>query len=156
MNRCSFPERTPDAYTTQFNSGEFKVGGAGTLLTVAIADTRGVKVKYLFNLVDYWGAVVTSRDNVKTLKDLEGKQIAAARSTTNYKMFEFFAKQQGVDISKFQVVNTAPPGLMSYAIADRAFRTRRSKMNRPPGWSTRAMRANRGRSPRGRRAPGSR
>ncbi len=116
----SFPERTPDAYTTQFNSGEFKVGGAGTLLTVAIADTRGVKVKYLFNLVDYWGAVVTSRDNVKTLKDLEGKQIAAARSTTNYKMFEFFAKQQGVDISKFQVVNTAPPGLMSYAIADRA------------------------------------
>jgi ABC-type nitrate/sulfonate/bicarbonate transport system substrate-binding protein len=35
-------------------------------------------------------------------------------------MFEFFAKQQGADISKFQVVNTAPPGLMSYAIADRA------------------------------------
>jgi ABC-type nitrate/sulfonate/bicarbonate transport system substrate-binding protein len=116
----SFPERTPDAYATQFNSGEFKVGGAGTLLTVAIADTRGVKVKYLFNLFDYWGAVVTSRDNVKTLKDLEGKQIAGARSTTNYKMFEFFAKQQGADISKFQVVNTAPPGLMSYAIADRA------------------------------------
>src|SRR6185503_6760287 len=64
--------------------------------------------------------VVTSRDNVKTLKDLEGKEIAAARSTTNYKMFEFFAKRQGVDISKFKVVNTAPPGLMSYAIADRA------------------------------------
>jgi len=29
-------------------------------------------VKYLFNLFDYWGTVVTSRDNVKTLKDLEG------------------------------------------------------------------------------------
>jgi ABC-type nitrate/sulfonate/bicarbonate transport system substrate-binding protein len=116
----SFPERTPDAYTTQFNSGEFKIGGAASLQTVAIADTRGVKVKYLFNIFDYWGAVVTSRDNVKTLKDLEGKQIAAARSTTNYKMFEFFAKRQGVDVAKFQVVNTAPPGLMSYAIADRA------------------------------------
>ncbi len=116
----SFPERTPDAYTTQFNSGEFKVGGAATLQTIAIADTRGVKVRYLFNIFDYWGTVVTSRDNVKTLKDLEGKQIAAARSTTNYKMFEFFAKRQGVDVTKFQVVNTAPPGLMSYAIADRA------------------------------------
>jgi ABC-type nitrate/sulfonate/bicarbonate transport system substrate-binding protein len=116
----SFPTRTPDAYSTQFNSGEFKIGGAGALLTVAIADTRGVKVRYLFNLFNYWGTVVTSRDNVKTLKDLEGKQIAAARSTTNYKMFEFFAKQQGVDISKFQVVNTAPPGLVSYAVADRA------------------------------------
>ncbi len=116
----SFPERTPDAYTTQFNSGEFKVGGAGTLLTVAIADTRGVKVRYLFNLFDYWGAVVTSRDSVNTLKDLEGKEIAAARATTNYKMFEFFAKQQGVDVSKFKVMNTATPGLVSYAIADRA------------------------------------
>jgi ABC-type nitrate/sulfonate/bicarbonate transport system substrate-binding protein len=116
----SFPERTPDAYATQFNSGEFKIGGAGTTQLIAIADTRGVKVRYLFNLFDYWGAVVTSRDNVKTLKDLEGKEIAAARATTNYKMFEFFAKQQGVDVSKFKVVNTATAGLVSYAIADRA------------------------------------
>ena len=106
----SFPERTPDAYTTQFNSGEFKIGGAGTMQLIAIADTRGVKVRYLFNLFDYWGAVVTSRDSVKTLKDIEGKEIAAARSTTNYQMFEFFAKRQGVDISKFKVVNTATRG----------------------------------------------
>ena len=116
----SFPQRTPDAYATQFNSGEFKIGGAGTTQLIAIADTRGVKVRYLFNLFDYWGAVVTSRDSIKTLKDLEGKEIAAARATTNYKMFEFFAKQQGVDVSKFKVVNTATPGLVSYAIADRA------------------------------------
>src|SRR3954469_7327882 len=116
----SFPERTPDAYTTQFNSGEFQVGGAGTIQTVAIADTRGVKVRYLFNLFDYWGAVVTSRDSVKTLKDLEGKELAAARSTTNYQMSEFFEKRAGVDLSKIKVVNTAPPGLISYAIADRA------------------------------------
>jgi ABC-type nitrate/sulfonate/bicarbonate transport system substrate-binding protein len=116
----SFPERTPDAYTTQFNSGEFQIGGAGTLQLIGNADTRGIKVKYLFNLFDYWGAVVTSRDNVKTIKDLEGKEIAGARGTTNYQMFEFFAKQQGVDVSKFKVINTATAGLVSYAIADRA------------------------------------
>src|SRR5689334_9337243 len=116
----SFPERTPDAYTTQFNSGEFKIGGAGTLQLIGNADTRGIKVRYLFNIFDYWGSVVTSRDNVKTIKDLEGKEIAAARGTTNYQMFEFFAKQQGVDVSKFKVVNTATAGLVSYAIADRA------------------------------------
>jgi ABC-type nitrate/sulfonate/bicarbonate transport system substrate-binding protein len=116
----SFPERTPDAYTTQFNSGEFKIGGSASLQTIAIADIRGVKVKYLFNLFDFWGTVVTSRDSVKSVKDIEGKQLAAARATTNYKMFEFFAKRLGADISKFQVVNTAPPGLMSYALADRA------------------------------------
>lgn len=115
-----FVERTPDAYTTQFNAGEFKVGGSAAVLTVGLADARGVKVKYLFNLFDFWGAIVTSRDPMKSLKDLEGKQLAAARSTTNYVMSEFFAKQQGVDTSKVEVVNTATPGLVGYAIADRA------------------------------------
>lgn len=115
-----FVERPPDAYTTQFNSGEFKLGGSAALLTVGLADARGIKVKYLFNLFDFWGAVVTSRDDVKSLKDIEGKELAAARSTTNYVMFEFFAKKLGVDVSKVQVVNTAPPGLVGYALADRA------------------------------------
>src|SRR4051812_16519323 len=116
----TFQERTPDAYTAQFNSGEFKVGGSASLLTVGLADGRGVKVKYLFNLFDFWGAVVTSRPEIKTLKDLEGKQLAGARATTNYVMFEFFAKKLGVDVSKIQVVNTATPGLVGYALADRA------------------------------------
>jgi len=116
----TFHERTPDAYTAQFNSGEFKVGGSATLMTLALADSRGVKVQYLFNLFDFWGAVVTSRPEIKSLKDLEGKQLVGARATTNYVMFEFFAKKLGVDVSKIQVVNTATPGLVGYAIADRA------------------------------------
>ena len=107
----TFEERPPDAYATQFNSGEFKVGGSASLTTLGLADVRGVKVTYLFNLFDYWGTIVTSRDSVKTLKDLEGKELAGARSTTNYQMYEFFAKKQGVDVSKIKVVNTAPPGL---------------------------------------------
>jgi NitT/TauT family transport system substrate-binding protein len=115
-----FQQRPPTAYTAQFNSGEFKVGGSAALLTVGLADQRGVKVAYLFNLFDYWGAVVTSRPEVKTLKDLEGKEIAAARATTNFRMFEWLAGQQGVDFSKMAVVNTAPPGLVGYALADRA------------------------------------
>jgi len=115
-----FAERTPDAYAAQFNSGEFKIGGSAALLTVGLADIRGVKVKYLFNLFDLWGAVVTSRPEIKALKDLEGKQLAAARATTNFVMFEFFAKQAGVDVKKMEVVNTATPGLVGYAIADRA------------------------------------
>src|SRR4030081_2721446 len=76
-----FEERTPDAYTAQFNSGEFKLGGSASLLTVGLADTRGVKVTYLFNLFDYWGTVVTSRPDIRTLSDLEGKDLAAAKGT---------------------------------------------------------------------------
>jgi ABC-type nitrate/sulfonate/bicarbonate transport system substrate-binding protein len=115
-----FEERTPDAYAAQFNSGEFKLGGSAALLTVGLADTRGVKVTYLFNLFDYWGAIVTSRPEIKTLKDLEGKDIAAAKGTTNYVMFDWFARQLGADPTKFSVVNTATPGLVGYALADRA------------------------------------
>ncbi len=48
----NFEERPPDAYATQFNSGEFKVGGSASLTTLGLADVRGVKVKYLFNLFD--------------------------------------------------------------------------------------------------------
>src|SRR3989454_5132399 len=107
----TFQERTPDAYSAQFNSGEFKVGGSASLLTIGLGDSRGVKLRYLFNLFDFWGAVVTSRPEVKTLKDLEGRQLAGARSTTNYVMFEFFAKKLGVDVTNIQVVNTATAGL---------------------------------------------
>jgi NitT/TauT family transport system substrate-binding protein len=115
-----FVERPPDAYTTQFNSGEFKVGGSAAVLTVGLADARGVKVKYLFNLFDFWGTIVTSRPEIKTVKDLEGKELAAAASTTNFVMSSFFAKQQGVDVAKVKVINTATPGLVGYALADRA------------------------------------
>lgn len=115
-----FQQRPPTAYTAQFNSGEFKVGGSAALLTVGLADLRGVKVTYLFNVFDYWGTVVTSRPEIKTLKDLEGKEIAAAKATTNFRLFEWLATQQGVDVSKLKVVNTAPPGLVGYALADRA------------------------------------
>ncbi len=115
-----FVERPPDAYTTQFNSGEFKVGGSAAVLTVGLADARGVKVKYLFNLFDFWGTIVTSRPEIKSVKDLEGKELAAAAATTNFIMSSFFAKQQGTDMAKVKVVNTATPGLVGYALADRA------------------------------------
>jgi ABC-type nitrate/sulfonate/bicarbonate transport system substrate-binding protein len=116
----TFEERPPDAYVAQFNSGEFKVGGSASLMTIGLADVRGVKVSYLFNLFDFWGAVVTNKPDIKSLKDLEGRQLAAARSTTNYIMFEWLAKRQGVDVGKISVVNTATPGLIGFALADRA------------------------------------
>jgi len=116
----TFEARTPDAYATQFNSGEFQVGGSAALLTVGLAEARGVEAEYLFNVFDYFGAVVTTRDDVQTLADLEGRDLAAATGTTNYQMFRWLAQQQGVDLSGVSAINTAPPGLVGYAMADRA------------------------------------
>jgi len=116
----TFEERTPGAYAAAFNSGEFQVGGSAALLTVGLAEARGVKATYLFNLFNYWGGVVTTRDDVQSLADLAGKDLAAATGTTNYQMFRWLAAQQGVDLSTVQAINTAPPGLVGYAMADRA------------------------------------
>jgi NitT/TauT family transport system substrate-binding protein len=116
----TFVERPPDAYAAQFNTGEFQVGGSASVLILGLGATRGIKTSYLFNLFDYFGTVVTSHADIKTLADLSGKQLAAAKGTTNYTMFAWLAKQQGVDPESLQVVNTATPGLVGYALADRA------------------------------------
>ena len=116
----SFVERPPDAYAAQFNSGEFKVGGSASVLILGLGNTRGIKISYLFNLFDYWGTAVTNRSDIKMLADLKGRQIAAAKGTTNFTVFEWFAQQQGVEPKSLQVLNTATPGLLGYALADRA------------------------------------
>jgi len=100
----TFVERPPDAYATEFNAGDFPVGGSASVMILGLGATRGIKTSYLFNLFDYWGTVVTSRPDIKTLADLAGKQLAAAKGTTNYTMFAWLAKQQGVDPNSFQVV----------------------------------------------------
>jgi ABC-type nitrate/sulfonate/bicarbonate transport system substrate-binding protein len=115
-----FTERPPTAYNTEFATGQFKVGGSAALLSEALRSTRGVKVCYLFNLFDYWGTVITANDDIKTLKDLEGATMAAANSTTNYAMFQYFAQKAGVDVSKIEVLNAATPALVTYAEANRA------------------------------------
>lgn len=116
----NFVERPPDAYAAQFNSGEFQVGGSASILILGLGATRGIKVSYLFNLFDYWSAVVTNRADIKTLADLKGRDVAAAKGTTNYTVFEWFAQQAGVDPKSIKVLNTATAGLLGYALADRA------------------------------------
>ena len=116
----TFTEETPEAYAADFNSGRFQVGGSATPSNLGIAALRGVNITYLFNVFDFWGAVVTGRPEIKTLKDLEGKDLAAAKSTMNYVMFAWIARKQGLDLSKLSVISTATAGLVGYALADRA------------------------------------
>ncbi|WP_233838185.1 ABC transporter substrate-binding protein [Paraburkholderia sp. ZP32-5] len=115
-----FSERTPDAYVLEFNSGEFQVGGSAALLSIGVARTKGIKVSYLFNLFDYFGAVVSSRPGIRSAKDLPGKQLVAATATTNYAMFRWLMQRSAVPLDKVTVQNTATPGLIGYALADRS------------------------------------
>lgn len=115
-----FVERPPSAYNTEFASGQFKLGGSAAPLSEGLRMDRGVKVSYLFNIFDFWGAAVTANPEIKTLKDIEGKTLAAAKSTTNFAMFQYFAIKAGVDISTFKVQNAETSALISFAEADRA------------------------------------
>lgn len=110
----------PNAYISAFNSGEYQVSSSAAAMTVGLANTRGADIVNLFNVFDFWCAVVTSDPDIKTVKDLEGHNIAAAKGTISYVMFEWLAKNNGVDVSKISVISTAPPGLISYAMSDRA------------------------------------
>ena len=118
--RIKFVELTPDAYSTEFNSGQYEIGGSAALLTVGLASIRGVDAVYLFNAFDFWTSIVTTRSDVRTLKDLEGKDLAASKGTTIYEMFRWFARRAGLDLSKVGVVNTGTSGLLGYIVADRA------------------------------------
>lgn len=118
--RLEFVEKPAGTYNTDFAAGTDKVGGSAALLSEALRVTKGVKVSYLFNLFDYWGTVVTARPDVQSLKDLEGKTLAADKATTNYAMFTFFARKAGVDLSKVNVQTASGPALVTTAQADRA------------------------------------
>jgi NitT/TauT family transport system substrate-binding protein len=114
-----FTYTTPDNYNSEFTAGHYDVGGSGTLVLEALRRERNVDVAYLFNLFDFFGAVVTSDSGVKSLPDLEGKSLAAASGTTNYAMFQWFAKQQGLDLDKVKTVNQTTAGLSTMAISGR-------------------------------------
>ena len=116
----TFEERTPDAYTAQFNSGEFQLGGSASLLTVGLADIRGVKVTYLFNLFDFWGTVVTSRPEVKIAKGSRRQGPRGGQGHHQLRDVRLVRAPARRRHRKFSVVNTATPGLVGYALADRA------------------------------------
>lgn len=114
-----FTYTTPDNYNAEFAAGHYDVGGSAALLSEALRTERNVGVTYLFNLFDYFGAVVTSDPQIHSLTDLHGHTLAAATGTTNYAMFQWFAKQKGLDLSTVNTVNQTTAGLSTMAMTGR-------------------------------------
>ena len=117
----TFVVKQASAYRTDFAAGTNKVGGSGTILAdVAKLNEKGVKTVFLFNVFDFWGTVVVGADSgIETLKDLEGKTLAASLPTTNYAMFRFFAKNAGLDLKTVEVQSSPVPGLVPMAVMGR-------------------------------------
>lgn len=116
----TFVERPPDAYNTEFGTGQFQIGGSGSLMSEAVRLTEGVDVVYLFNVHDYWGGLVSTTPDVTEITDLEGHTLAGATSATNYAMFLWFVQAAGVDIDQVTVENHDTGGLGTQAQTGRS------------------------------------
>jgi NitT/TauT family transport system substrate-binding protein len=115
-----FSFTTPDNYNTEFASGHYEIGASAALLSEALRTERGIDVTYLFNLFDYFTAVVTADPGIRTLPDLAGHSLAAATGTTNHAMFTWFARQAGLDLDRTELMNQTPAGLSTMALLGRA------------------------------------
>jgi NitT/TauT family transport system substrate-binding protein len=108
------------AANTDFAAGRDKITLASALLSEANRRLQGIKSVILFNVVNLHGALLTSDPKIRSLKDLDGRTIAANTVTTNYAMFRYFAMKAGVDLKKLQVQSATTAGLTALLLAKRA------------------------------------
>ncbi len=117
--KIKWTHKPPKAYNMGYFSGEFKVGASGALLKDAIRRTKGHKTVFLFNTFNYFGTVLSNDPAIKTLKDLEGRKLAAAKVTTNYALYRYFAKKEGTNLEKVDALSASVPALLTYLAAGR-------------------------------------
>jgi NitT/TauT family transport system substrate-binding protein len=101
-----------DTYQVDFASGQDQVGGSSTFISEARRVSQGVEVICLFTVFDYFAALITSDPQIKTFKDMEGKQLAADTPTTLWAMGQWFLTKSGVDMSRVKVISQGSPAMV--------------------------------------------
>ena len=96
-----------DTYQVDLASGQDQVGGSSTFISEARRASQGVEIISLFTVFDYFAAMITANPQIKTFKDLEGKQLVADTPTTGWAMGQWFLTKSGVDLSRVKVVSRA-------------------------------------------------
>jgi NitT/TauT family transport system substrate-binding protein len=108
-----------DTYQVDYASGHDLVGGSATFISEARRASQGVETICLFNVFDYFAAVITANPQIKIFKDLEGKEIAADTPTTIWGMGQWFLTKSGVDMSKVRVISQGSPAMVVSIQANR-------------------------------------
>lgn len=117
----TFTPKSTIALRTEVANGSADVSAGATVLTdVALLNQKGADTRYLFNVYDWWGTVVTpAGSDIQDLSDLENQKIVGALSTTNYAMFKITAGLAGVDLTSFKESSAEPSGLVAAAKSGR-------------------------------------
>ena len=114
-----FVYKPSNTYNIDFAAGQDLVGGSAALISEARRVNEGVQVRYLFNVFTFYGGILTEKPEIKTLKDLEGKTMAADTVTTAWALMQFFMGKAGVDVAKIQTQSQQSAGMVALLQAKR-------------------------------------
>jgi ABC-type nitrate/sulfonate/bicarbonate transport system substrate-binding protein len=98
-----------------FAAGAHKITTGG-VMTIAHQYARGVKAKLFATYQIFGTSVIVSTErapNINSLKDLNGKEIAAPLASENYKAMTIYLKWAGVDLKSLKTRNFYQPGVVA-------------------------------------------
>lgn len=117
--KINFKPRRLGPALNDYRSGRTSINAAATIVHEGDHLNRGIPTRALFGTVAYYGTVLTSDPNIKTLKDLESRKLGAATVSGNYAIFRWFAMKEGVKLKKENVQSLGVPTLVPTLLAGR-------------------------------------
>lgn len=103
------------AVYNDFAAGSYPVATGG-VISYANQYARGVKSKLFATYQIFGTSVIVNTEraaNIRSLKDLSGKEIAAPLASENTKAMEIYFKWAGVDVKSLKIKNFEQPGVVA-------------------------------------------
>ena len=103
------------AVYSDFAAGSYQVATGG-IISYANQYARGVKAKLFATYQIFGTSVIVNTEralNLNSLKDLNGKEIAAPLASENTKAMDIYLKWAGVDLKSLKVKNFEQPGVVA-------------------------------------------
>lgn len=103
------------AVYNDFAAGSYQVATGG-VLSYANQYARGVKSKLFATYQIFGTSVIVNTErapNIGSLKDLNGKEIAAPLASENTKAMEMYLRWSGVDLKSLKIKNFEQPGVVA-------------------------------------------
>lgn len=117
--KVNFKPRNLGASLNDYRSGLTSINSTSAIVHEGDHLNRGVPTRLLFGTIEYYGTVLTSDPDIKTLKDLEGKKLGAATVSGNYAYFRWFALKEGLDLKKVSIQSLGTAALVPTLLAGR-------------------------------------